>query len=129
MPQNQSRNRPRQTMRTNYNAAQNLKASVRPKVSRPVKKGPKIRWAKICVFVFALYCMIHLISGFFSIVDLKQKQAEVNDRIVAAQNEQDELKEKIRYMSTEPAIEKVAREKLGLIKPDEIVVLRAKSAD
>ena len=74
--------------------------------------------------MFALYVMINLVGGVFSIIDLKHQQAAVQAQLQQAYTDQAELQQKIDYMNTEEAIEKAAREKLGLVKPGEIIIVR-----
>lgn len=98
--------------------------------ARRDKRTPKpwyhrVRWKKVALCVFALYVAFNLIGGVFQIVDLKKQQAVVAEQLNQAYAEQAQLQQKIDYMNTEEAIERAAREKLGLVKPGEIIVVRA----
>lgn len=102
------------------------------RVSQPAtarRRAPKpwyqrIRWKKVALCLFALYVMINLVGGIFSIIDLKQQQSVVQAELQQAYSDQAALQQKIDYMNTEEAIEKAAREKLGLVKPGEIIIVR-----
>lgn len=51
-----------------------------------------------------------------------QKKAATESRIASEQERQEELKEEAAYRQTKSYIEKLAREKLGLVKPEEIIL-------
>ena len=54
--------------------------------------------------------------------DKIQKKAATESRIASEQERQEELKEEAAYRQTKSHIEKLAREKLGLVKPEEIIL-------
>lgn len=54
--------------------------------------------------------------------DKIQKKAATENRIASEQERQEELKEEAAYRQTKSYIEKLAREKLGLVKPEEIIL-------
>ena len=95
-----------------------------PRVQPPKPLHKRIRWKKLALSIFALYIILNLIGGIFSIIELKQQQSEVEARLKQAYLEQAELQRQIDYMNSETAIERAAREKLGLIKPGEILIIR-----
>ena len=74
--------------------------------------------------MFALYVVINIAGGVFSIIDLKRQQSAVAEQLQQAYQDQAELQQKIDYMNSEEAIERAAREKLGLVKPGEIIIIR-----
>lgn len=96
--------------------------TARPQPPKPWHK--RIRWKKLALSVFALYIVFNLIGGIFSIVDLKKQQSAVGAQLQQAYLEQEQLQKQIDYMNSETAIERAAREKLGLIKPGEILIVR-----
>ena len=51
-----------------------------------------------------------------------QRPAEITAQIEDAQNEHKKLEEKEDYMKTKKYVEDVARNQLGLVYPDEIVI-------
>lgn len=84
----------------------------------------KINWRKTAVLLVAIYVLCRLFYGFFSVADLKKQEELLAEELTAAYAEQAELHERINYMQSEDAIEKTARERLGLIKEDEILIQR-----
>lgn len=102
------------------------------RVSQPMaarKRPPKpwykrVRWKKVALCFFALYITFNLVGGVFSIIDLKHQQAQVAQQLLEAYSDQAALQQKIDYMNSEEAIERAAREKLGLVKPGEIIIVR-----
>ena len=90
------------------------------------EKKVKMNWRRMIVAGFALYVLCQFIISFSSIVELKKQEAAVEAELEAAYREQAELEEQIDYMQSEEAIEKTAREKLGLIKEGEILIQRVK---
>ncbi len=53
---------------------------------------------------------------------LKKKKASVETSLQSAKERQEELKEEAAYRQTKQYLEDLAREKLGLVKPDEIII-------
>ena len=84
-----------------------------------------MNWRRVLVAGVALYVLCQFVISFSSIVELKKQEAVVEAELEAAYKEQAELEEQIDYMQSEEAIEKTAREKLGLIKEGEILIQRA----
>ena len=89
------------------------------------KAKMKMNWRRVLVAGVALYVLCQFVISFSSIVELKKQEAVVEAELKAAYKEQAELEEQIDYMQSEEAIEKTAREKLGLIKEGEILIQRA----
>ena len=89
------------------------------------KAKMKMNWRRVLVAGVALYVLCQFVISFSSIVELKKQEAVVEAELEAAYKEQAELEEQIDYMQSEEAIEKTAREKLGLIKEGEILIQRA----
>ena len=56
------------------------------------------------------------------ISNLLQQEAEQRERIEALERENRMLKENLEMLSTPEGIERLARERLGLVKPEEVVV-------
>lgn len=53
---------------------------------------------------------------------LKGTKGEKKTELQSAKERQEELKEEAAYRQTKQYIEDLAREKLGLVKPDEIII-------
>ncbi|NLK52128.1 MAG: septum formation initiator family protein [Syntrophomonadaceae bacterium] len=59
---------------------------------------------------------------------LKQRGAELQNRKAELQANNQVLQEKINWLGTEAAVERMAREELGLIKPGEQVLMKVNQA-
>lgn len=86
------------------------------------KKVKKVNTRKAVILLVGLYVVCNLIFGATSIVDLKMQQSQLSQELDAAYIEQVELQAELDYMSSEDAVEKIAREKLGLVKDGEILI-------
>ena len=51
-----------------------------------------------------------------------QQKADMEQQLVSEEERQSELEEEAAYRQTKSYIERLAREKLGLVKPDEIIL-------
>lgn len=58
--------------------------------------------------------------------ELKKKKASYETRLGSELERQEELEEEAAYRQTKQYIEDLAREKLGLVKPDEIILREEK---
>lgn len=54
--------------------------------------------------------------------DKARKKTATESRIASEKERQEELKEEAAYRQTKSYLEELAREKLGLVKPDEIIL-------
>lgn len=57
--------------------------------------------------------------------DLKAKKSSYEEKLQSAKERQKELEQEAAYRQTKQYIEELAREKLGLVKPDEILLREA----
>ncbi len=57
--------------------------------------------------------------------ELLKKRASYETQLASEEERQEELLEETAYRQTKQYIEKLAREKLGLVKPDEILLREA----
>ncbi|WP_084758009.1 FtsB family cell division protein [Defluviitalea phaphyphila] len=87
------------------------------------KKTFKIRWNAIFILIFLL--MIAFKSYDLQKInkELEAQKKEYSKQIEMAKEEQESLLEEKEYSQSKEYIEKVAREKLGLIKEDEIIFM------
>ena len=53
---------------------------------------------------------------------LQEKKTSYETKIASEKERQEELKEETAYRQTRSYLEKLAREKLGLVKPDEVIL-------
>lgn len=79
----------------------------------------------IIAFVVAVFCIV---VGVYSVnlkqesEQLEEKKAGLEEQIAAEEQRTKDLEELEKYMQTKKYMEEVAREKLGLVYPDEILV-------
>jgi len=83
------------------------------------------RWV---FFVCIAYLIFTFSQGFYQAFQLKKEIKHLQSQLADLKVQNSKLQEEIKYMETPEAIEKIAREKLGLIKPGETVVMPAKKA-
>lgn len=74
------------------------------------------------LFVFAFLILIMFLPTYTKVQDVKQKDLEYQNRIQELENERAQLKREKRLLEDDPVyLEKVAREKMGLIREGEVV--------
>ncbi len=76
-----------------------------------------------------LYLLIVFVSQQFDFARLSKKEKEYDKEIAQAQQENKELEAEREAATTPEYIERVAREQLGLAKPDEKVFVDVKKAN
>ena len=86
------------------------------------KRKSKPNFKRIVVSLVAVYVVCHLVIGAGNIFELKMQQRALDDDLETAYTEQAELKAELEYLSSDDAIEKRAREDLGLVGENEILV-------
>lgn len=72
---------------------------------------------------FASYLFASVVYSSVQILELKKEEAHLREEISAQEKIARELESEIKYLKTNAAVEKIAREELGLVKPDEIMIL------
>ncbi len=82
----------------------------------------KLNFKRIVVSLVAVYVVCHLVIGAGNIFELKMQQKTLKDDLETAYSEQAELQAELEYISSDDAIEKRAREDLGLVKDNEVVI-------
>lgn len=80
------------------------------------------------VLAATVYVVFTLVSQQFEIVAAKEALAAVESEIQSQQELAQQLEEKKQLVNTDEYIEKLAREKLGLVRPDEIIFVDALKA-
>ena len=74
------------------------------------------------LFTFAFVVFIIFLPGYAKLQDLKQKNKDMEAKIIALQRENEELKNKKGLLENDPFyLERVAREKMGVTKKGEVV--------
>lgn len=91
----------------------------------------RIRWNRVLVIVAIVYLLVSFMYGSFSILDLKDQENMIQIETRKALEEQKALQEQIAYLQTEEAVEQIAREQLGMVRPGEVLITQqeAKPAD
>jgi len=99
------------------------------KRSRKAKRRltPRKLTGLVCIGLLA-YMIFSFSRGFYQAYQLKQEIKVLEAQLAEVQEQNRQLQEELEYSQTPEAIEKIAREKLGLIKPGEIVIMRARQA-
>lgn len=89
-------------------------------------KRKRIRFSTEIMFILsAIFCValsIIYLSRYNDIRSLLQTEAEQRERIEGLERENRMLKDNLEMLSTPEGIERLARERLGLVKPEEVVV-------
>jgi cell division protein DivIC len=79
----------------------------------------KITWAIILLLIF--YVTFIFSEKYADMLELKVYIHDLEDEIYDLKNEKQGLTEKINLLNTNPYIEKIAREQLDMVKPNEIL--------
>lgn len=82
----------------------------------------RIHWKKVIVAGIIGYLLIGFLYGCFSILDLKDQENSIIDAKQQALAEQQALRDQVAYLQTDEAMEMIAREQLGMVKPGEVLI-------
>ena len=85
------------------------------------KKSQNSIVLRICIFAFVVYAAVQLVDMQITINDRRQEYAELALRLEAQRLINKELERKLSEGADEEYIERVAREKLEYVAPDEWV--------
>ncbi|NLT94980.1 MAG: hypothetical protein GXW85_05505 [Clostridia bacterium] len=87
---------------------------------------PKL--SRLLIYGLLAYLVFTFSHGFYQAYHLKQEIKVLEAKLSKVKEDNMTLEQELEYSQTPEAIEKIAREKLGLIKPGETVILRAREA-
>lgn len=87
------------------------------------KRKKKIRLHHFIILFFVVYISIIVINQNKLKNDLKVKRKEMEDDIVILKGDIEELNSQIEKSGTIEFLENVAREELGMVKPNEIIYI------
>lgn len=91
----------------------------------PVKRK-RVRFSTEIMFILSVvFCValsITYLVRYNNIRTLLQREAELRERIESLERENRHLKQNLDMLSTPEGIERLARERLGLVKPEELVI-------
>lgn len=85
------------------------------------KPNKKIRVRHIFLIALALYIGYTLVYQHMAIRQARSDEAVVREQIRKLQEENERINAQIEMMQSDQYIEKLAREKLGLVKPGEVM--------
>ncbi len=94
-----------------------------------IKRGKKIIWTRLFVFIFFIYALFVIANQQYSIYKLNKVKAEIQKNVDASKMENERLKDLLKNAADEKHLERMAREQLGLIKPGETVYVDQSSSD
>ena len=78
-------------------------------------------WIKLVILVLVVYATVTLVSLQSQIANKREEIAELEKSIAAAEQEKLRLEDAIANMDTDEGVEEIARSKLGLVSPGEII--------
>ena len=76
---------------------------------------------RICIFAFVVYAMVHLIDMQINMASRRRQLVELEQRVEAQRIANRELERQLAQGMDEQYIERIARERLGFIAPNETV--------
>jgi len=95
-------------------------------MSDSTNKKVKVRFSTEIMFIVSvIFCVslsITYLVRYNNIKDLLQREAELKEKVVSLERDNRHLKKQLETLSTPEGIERLARERLGLVKPEELVV-------
>ncbi|MDA8235822.1 MAG: septum formation initiator family protein [Clostridia bacterium] len=98
------------------------KAKTGKKPANP-KKSPLFR---VGIFLVAGYLLFAFGNQFLQINQMDREIVNIKNQIKVLEMKNREIKKEIRQLQSDTYVERIAREKLGLVKPGETVILPAK---
>ncbi|TCK87859.1 septum formation initiator [Natranaerovirga hydrolytica] len=87
------------------------------------RKSNSIKPLMVLLVMFITVIFLRISTLYSENIELERREEELNQLIQIEIEKQEEIKEQEAYIHSEEYIEKLAREKLGLIKEDEIILL------
>ena len=85
----------------------------------PFKRSSLV--TKVLILVLVVYATVTLVSLQSQVTEKETQAAALQDDITAAQQENLRLEQAINALGTDEGVEAVARQKLGLVAPGEIL--------
>ena len=86
------------------------------------KRKPKFRFKLLLLALFLVYTGVSIFMQQENIATLESDKQTLAEQYELAQTELDRLKHKSEYIGTSRFIENTAREKLGLVYEDELII-------
>jgi len=92
---------------------------------KPAKRK-RVRFSTEIMFILSvIFCValsVTYLVRYNNIRNLLQREAELKEKIEVLERENRHLKQNLDMLSTPEGIERLARERLGLVKPEELVI-------
>ena len=106
--------------------------SVRPSPAKGKQKGKIVPGRLLVTVLAALFVLYFIYIMIWQQVMLSKKNKEIDaleEKVSAAAQQTEQLKEQLGNMEDPEYIERIAREKLGLVRPNERVFVDANKSD
>lgn len=87
------------------------------------------RFMTLILGSLVLYLAFNFGQGFYEIHQLKNEISSLEEEVTELQEINTQLLEDVEHLHSPEAIEKIARERLGLIRDGEIVIMRARGVN
>ena len=98
-------------------------AKVITKKITPKKVKRKSFMLRVCIFAFAVYAVVSLVSMQINLADRRRQLSQLEQRVETQRLANKELERQLAQGMDEEYVERIARERLGFIAPDEIVYI------
>lgn len=96
-------------------------AKTNKKIKQKIKRSSTTKFVGIILTVFSVFVAANLVIQLNTYAQLKSEKEQIQNRIVEENSKKEDYNNQMEYYSTDEYIEKIAREQLGLVMPDEIV--------
>ncbi len=91
------------------------------KVKVNSKKPSTFKFVGVILIVFSVFVAVNIAIQLNTYVELKSQKEDLEEQIDKEKQKKEEYSNQMEYYSSDEYIEKIAREQLGLVMPDEIV--------
>ncbi len=96
-------------------------AKINKKSKQKMKSSSTTKFVGIILTVFSVFVVANLVVQLNTYAQLKSEKEKIESRIAEENKKKEDYNNQMEYFSTDEYIEKIAREQLGLVMPDEIV--------
>lgn len=91
------------------------------KTKKKIKSSSTTKFVGVILTVFSVFVVANLVIQLNTYAQLKSEKEALETRIAEENKKKEDYNNQMEYYSTDEYIEKIAREQLGLVMPDEIV--------
>lgn len=96
-------------------------AEISKKTKKRIKSSSTTKFVGAILTIFSVFVAANLVVQLNTYAQLKSEKEILESRIAEENEKKEDYNHQMEYYSTDEYIEKIAREQLGLVKPDEIV--------